>query len=100
MNFKVEKELTVYNVEEVMQKIKEGTTAEPDDNQLLLDLTNIEDIDTAGLQLLVSVQKFSDANGLDCRMLITNELKRLFHKYGALEVLEFEVSDGKNDFNS
>jgi anti-anti-sigma factor len=94
MHIKVEKELTVYNVEEVIKKIKNEIEQNGKMDEFTLDLTDIEDMDAAGLQLLISLQKYADSNDCDCKVVITKELKEIFVKYGALDVLEFEVNNG------
>ena len=95
MTIKVERELTVYNVEDVMEKLKGFTKARK--KELLLDLTEIEDIDTAGLQLLVSLQKYGDSKECDCKIRISKDMKELFAKDGALHVLELEVIEVKDE---
>lgn len=95
MTLKVERELTVYNVEDVMEKLKGFTKGRKKD--LLLDLSEIEDIDTAGLQLLVSLQKYGDSKEWECKFRISKDMKELFAKYGALHVLELEVVEVENE---
>jgi len=95
MTLKVERELTVYNVEDVMEKLKGFTKGRKKD--LLLDLSEIEDIDTAGLQLLVSLQKYGDSKEWECKIRISKDMKELFAKYGALHVLELEVVEVENE---
>ncbi|MFP4461314.1 MAG: STAS domain-containing protein [Thermotogota bacterium] len=95
MTVKVERELTVYNVEDVMEKLKGFTKARK--KELLLDLSEIEDIDTAGLQLLVSLQKYGDSKECECKIRISKDMKELFAKYGALHVLELEVVEVRNE---
>lgn len=95
MTLKVERELTVYNVEDVMEKLKGLTKGRK--KALLLDLTEIEDIDTAGLQLLVSLQKYGDSKNCDCKIRISKDMKELFAKYGALHVLEVEVAEVEDE---
>ena len=79
MTYKIEKELTVYNVEEVMKGIRNELDTHESGEGFILDLTDIEDIDTAGLQMLVSLQKYGDAGKCECRMLITEALKKTIY---------------------
>lgn len=95
MTVKVERELTVYNVEEVMEELK--GFAKGRKKELLLDLSEIEDIDTAGLQLLVSLQKYGDSNDCEFKIRISKDMRELFAKYGALHVLEVEVAEVGNE---
>ncbi len=95
MTLKLDRELTVYNVEDVLEKLKGFGKGKK--KSVLLDLTQIEDIDTAGLQLLVSLQKFADTNDFECKIKITNEMKTLFAKYGALHILELEMAEVEDE---
>jgi len=95
MTIKVERELTVYNVEEVINQLKAFIKGRKKD--LLLDLSEIEDIDTSGLQLLVSLQKYGDSKDCDCKIRISKDMRELFAKYGALHVLELEVAEVEDE---
>jgi len=95
MTLKVERELTVYNVEEVIDQLKGFVRGRKKD--LVLDLSEIEDIDTAGLQLLVSLQKYGDSKDCDCRIRISKDIRELLAKYGALHVLELEVAEVEDE---
>ena len=95
MTIKVERELTVYNVEDVIEQLKGFVKGRK--KELLLDLSEIEDIDTAGLQLLVSLQKYGDSKDCDCKIRISKDMRELFAKYGALHVLELEVAEVEDE---
>lgn len=95
MTIKVDRELTVYNVEEVMEQLKGYVKGRKKD--LLLDLSEIEDIDTAGLQLLVSLQKYGDSKECECKIRISKDMRELLAKYGALHVLELEVAEVEDE---
>jgi len=93
MQVKIEKELTVFNVEEVFEELKSNFSKEGKNMELELDLTTVEDIDGAGMQMLVALQKQGDSHDCDCRIIITGEMNRDMKKYGADTVLNLEVRE-------
>ncbi len=93
MQFKIEKELTVFNVEEVFEELKSNFSKEGRNLVLELDMTTVEDIDGAGLQMLVALQKQGDSHDCDCRIIITDGILQDMKKYGADTVLNLEVRE-------
>lgn len=59
--FELSSEITIHNVEEVKNKI-ENILIKNNKEKIYFDGANIEDIDAAGLQLLLSLKKTKDIN--------------------------------------
>jgi anti-sigma B factor antagonist len=67
----VEGELTIYTVTQAKQSLLEGH--ENFTSSVVLDLKNVSEIDTAGLQLLLFVQKHFNSLGKKLQVIKSNE---------------------------
>ena len=57
-------ELTIKELGPVMDELRQHCTLFDDKKQLICDLTELEDIDTAGAQVLMSLRKTAEDRGL------------------------------------
>lgn len=75
--FRIEGELTIYNAASVKQQMDVLLDQSP---QLEIDLSQVSEIDTAGLQLLILAKKETTSRG--------GELRLVGHSVPVLEVLD------------
>ncbi|MCK8816826.1 STAS domain-containing protein [Natroniella sulfidigena] len=92
--FELPTNLTIYNVEQIQEELITyfETKVEAEQGQLILEAAEVEDIDAAGLQLLVSAYKTANKNDLVLQINnLSNELKKLLTLAGA----EFIITEEK-----
>ncbi|WP_147804462.1 STAS domain-containing protein [Alkalicoccus halolimnae] len=65
--------------------------AEKEDNQLIIDLTNVEYIDSTGLGIFIGALKAAEKSGSTLKLIGLNErVNRLFEITGLHEVIDIE----------
>lgn len=84
--------ITVYNVEDVLEEFNRFIQSEDftsgNADVVLIDASNLEDLDGSGLQLLLSIYKTSKQRNLPFTMLgMTEEIVNLLKITGTREIL-------------
>lgn len=82
----LEEEVTIYNADEVKQKLFEQLLNE---NDVTVDLSQVAEIDTAGFQALLFGKRYAEKNNLNMRIEAPSEVvSEVFGLYGMSEMVE------------
>jgi len=89
MKIELGEEITIYSVQEIYDylifSLKEPFEA------LTVDLTSLVELDGAGLQLLISLQKTCEITNKKCHFIFSKSLKNNLDIFGIINVLDLEV---------
>jgi len=92
-------ELTIYNVaafkEEILEKL--------DSSSVLFDCVNLEYIDAAGIQLLLSLEKTLLNQGMTLKLInLSNQIEESLDLFGIDSILNLkgDVNNGEENFSS
>ncbi len=90
------KELTISNVEQVRRDLLEYLQQQPLEEEIILDATHLEEIDAAGVQLLLSACcKTTILQGRNIRLVnVGDHLRRVLEISGGDYILEKGCSGG------
>jgi anti-sigma B factor antagonist len=67
-SFRIDGELTIYRAAELRDALKTVIAGAPDGCELEVDLSDVTEMDSAGVQLLIAAQKTARASGRDVRI--------------------------------
>ncbi len=90
MNIELSEEISVYTVGEIRERIINLLNNDVKDD-MVFNLQNLKELDGAGLQLLISLQKTCDQLSKKCHFIFPEELKENIKIYGISDVLDMEV---------
>jgi anti-sigma B factor antagonist len=67
-SFRIDGELTIYRAAELCDALKAVMAGVPDGDELAVDLSDVTEMDSAGVQLLMAAKKTARASGRDVRI--------------------------------
>jgi len=89
MKIDLNEEITIYTINDIYEKFV-YVLKDPYE-ELIINLSNLEEIDGAGLQLLISLQKTCDASNRKCHFIFSKSIENNLKLYGVDNVLDMEV---------
>lgn len=90
MKINLPDEISVFTLKSLFEEVH-GVIEERE--EIIFDLTSLKELDAAGFQFLVSVQKTRDRMDKPCRFVFPKFMEENLRCYGADKVFEMEVAD-------